>query len=434
MAGYMPARSVHRTGGASKAEPTATPTTQGLPTDPKATWPPRAMQQTFEHMRVLSAWYGGDPEDLAMIHGGLYGSDHPFFRNGPTDRPSQYRGGVVGSVARWFWGQPTPAGEKRAKLHVPIAGDIATLSSDLLFAEPPAIEFTDDTTQQAWDEMAEATMLDATLLEGAEVQSPLGGVFVVVSWDENLYPHPFFRIVHPDCAVPEWEWGRLSAVTFWRVVEDRHGQIYRHLERHERGRVLHGLYLGASDVLGPAIPLDQHPATARFTPTVDTITGRLTAGYVPNMRPNRLDRNSPLGRSDLSPGVLTLMDALDETYSSWMRDLRLAKPRLVVPRAYMQQQGPGGGARFDAEREIFEAVDSMPKSDGGLELSATTFGIRASEHQATADALVNQIVGRCGYSAQSIGEQGEVATTATEVEARERRSFITRKKKVRYWR
>lgn len=412
---------------------TAAPSRGGLPTDPKLTWPPKAMQDAFDHMRILSAWYAGNPEELAMIHGGMHGTEHPFFSQGPTGRPSQYRGGIVGSVARWFWGQPTPSGEKRSKLHVPIAGDIATLSADLLFSEPPTFTFDDDTTQTAWDDMADATVMDATLLEAAEVQSPLGGVYVVISWDEALYPHPFFRAVHADAAIPEWQWGRLSAVTFWRVVEDRNGAIYRHLERHERGRILHGLYLGSSDVLGPAVPLTAHPATERLSETVEGVPDRLTVGYVPNMRPNRLDRNSPMGRSDFSPGVLTLMDALDETYSSWMRDLRLAKHRLVVPRAYMQNNGPGQGSRFDAEREIFELIDAMPRSDGGMDLTPTAFAIRVNEHMQTADNLVNQIVGRCGYSAQSVGEQGETAVTATEVEARERRSFITRKKKGRYW-
>lgn len=415
------------------ARTTDTPTTGGLPTDPKTTWPPKALQPAFDRMRVLSAWYAGDPEELAMIHGGLHGSEHPFFTHGPTNRPSQYRGGLVGSVARWFWGQPTPSGERRAKLHVPIAGDIATLSADLLFSEPPTVTFEDDTTQEAWDTMAEAMNFDAVLLESAEVQSPLGGVYLVVTWDDQLYPHPFLRAVHADTAVPEWRWGRLAAVTFWHVVGEDGGKVYRHLERHEPGRILHGLYVGASDVLGPEIPLTEHPATAALPRAVPGVENRLTAVYVPNLLPNRLDRNSPMGRSDFSPGVLTLMDALDETYSSWMRDLRLAKHRLVVPRAYMQNQGPGQGARFEAEREIFELIDSMPRQDGGMELTPTAFAIRVTEHMSTADNLVNQIVGRCGYSAQSVGEQGEVAVTATEVEARERRSFITRKKKGRYW-
>lgn len=413
---------------------TTTPTTTaGLYDNPKTPWPPPHMARAFARMRVLSAWYAGDPEQLAMVHGGLYGNDHPFFRNGPTDRPSQYRGGIVGTVARWFWGTPTPPGEKRAKLHVPLAGDIATLSADLLFAESATFTFTDPAAQDAWDHMADASMLDATLLEAAEVAAPLGGVYLAITWDDTLFGHPFLRAVHADAAIPEWRWGRLSAVTFWRVLDDDDGRVWRHLERHEPGRILHGLYVGTTDVLGPRVPLTTRRETAGLKPIVETVPGRLTVAYVPNLRPNREDRNSPLGRSDFSAGVLTLMDALDETYSSWMRDLRLAKHRLVVPRAYLQHLGPGQGARFDPEREIFEALDAMPPPDGGLALTPTSFAIRVNEHAATADNLVNTIIGRCGYSAQSIGEQGEVALTATEVEARERRSFITSKKKTRYW-
>ncbi len=63
------------------------------------------------------------------------------------------------------------------------------------------------------------------------------------------------------------------------------------------------------------------------------------------------------------------------------------------------------------------------------------FAIRVTEHQSTADSLVQQAVRSAGYSAQSfgLGDQGG-AVTATEVNARERRSMITRDKKSRYWR
>ena len=45
----------------------------------------------------------------------------------PTPRPGQYRGGLLGSIEYSFWGNPTPPGEKRTRLHVPIAGERADL-------------------------------------------------------------------------------------------------------------------------------------------------------------------------------------------------------------------------------------------------------------------------------------------------------------------
>src|SRR5690606_13784072 len=135
-----------------------------------------------------------------------------------------------------------------------------------------------------------------------------------------------------DAAVPEWRWKRLAAVTFWSILEQDGQRVVRHLERHERGRIVHQLYEGSADDLGRPIPLSEHPATewaadvVNADSAIETGTQRLTAAYVPNVRPSRAWRGvpqlAPLGRSDFD-GIEGLLDALDETYTSWMRDVRL---------------------------------------------------------------------------------------------------------------
>src|SRR2546421_9413663 len=99
--------------------------------------------------------------------------------------------------------------------------------------------------------------------------------------------------VDADAAVPEWRWRHLSAVTFWETLDRSDGStVLRHLERHEPGRIVHTLYQGSDDELGRPLPLGEHPATAWAAPLVDadgaipTGTKRLTAGYVPNIRPS----------------------------------------------------------------------------------------------------------------------------------------------------
>lgn len=408
-----------------------------LPDGGKTPWPPKDIQAAYDHMAVLSAWYAGDPDQLALTYGGqgtpgTTANHHPF-GTPYTNRPSQYRGGLVGAMARWFWGAPTPQGEKRTKLHVPVAGDIAAMSADLLFSEPPTFVVKDEATQRRLDTILTDAAVDTVLLEAAEVAAPLGGVYLAVAWDGEWRDHPFLRAVHADAAVPEWRWGQLAAVTFWQVVEEDGGKCWRHLERHEPGRILHGLYVGTTDQLGFLTELGAHEKTRHLAPVVEAVPKRLTAVYVPNMRPNRLDRSSPMGRSDFAPGTLGLMDALDEVWTSWMRDVRLAKARLIVPSTYMQNLGRGQGSAFDLDRELYETLESLAGADK-LEISAQQFAIRVAEHDQTAKALVSQVVGRCGYSLQSFGENAEVAVTATEVAAKERRSFITRDRKIRYFR
>ena len=56
------------------------------------------------------------------------------------------------------------------------------------------------------------------------------------------------------------------------------------------------------------------------------------------------------------------------------------------------------------------------------------------EHLAGARAIVEQVVRSCGYSVQSFGEGSvEVAATATEIQQRERLSYLTRGKKTLHW-
>ncbi|GGS88420.1 hypothetical protein ACFFV7_51010 [Nonomuraea spiralis] len=398
-----------------------------MPLPSGGTWPPRTHQPIQQQYAVLDAWYQGDNERLAALYGDPRG-------NGvPANRPSQYRGGVIGRAARWFWGAPTPAGEKLTKLHIPVASDIATMSSDLLFSEPPSITVENPQTQERIDDMLPS--LQATLLEGAEVGAALGGYYLRAVWDTSVAERPWLAAVHADAAVPEWRWGKLFAVTFWRIIETEDDVCLWHLERHEPGAILHGLYKGKPSDLGNSLPLTAHPETAALQPAIPTGLERCTAVYVPNMKPNRAWRNYPaganLGRSDFDGPVLGLFDALDEVWTSWMRDIRIGKGRVHVPASYLQSQGRGQGSYFDPDREIYEAMNVLG-GDDRMELTATQFAIRVVEHKETAAELLHAILRATGYSAQSFGLDGEVAITATEVAAKERRSLTTRSRKGLY--
>jgi Phage portal protein, SPP1 Gp6-like len=404
-------------------------------------WPPPQLRCVFDKLTVWSAWYSGDPDQLSAVYGGGNSYD-PSGTGFFASQQGGFKARVSRAVQRWFWGQRPPQGERRAKLHVPLAADIAATSADLLFSEPPTITVDDVATQDRLNDLVDDGV-HATLLEGAEIDAALGGVYLRAVWDRGLADRPWLAAVHPDAAVPEWSWGRLGAVTFWRVVAYDGDEVVRHLERHEPGVILHGLYEGDSAELGHRIPLTEYPETAGLAEALtdgDTIpTGikLLTAGYIPNMRPNRIWRNEPaaayLGRADIQ-GSEPFLDALDETYTSWMRDLRLAKARIIVPEVYLQSQGRGHGATFDADQELFSALNMLPGQGGPPAITAQQFAIRVDEHERTSRALLGQIVRAAGYSTQTFGEAGDVAVTATEVVARERRSYVTRDRKIVYWR
>lgn len=392
-------------------------------------WPPRALAPALEAMNTWDIWWSGDPDRLERLYGGGHGG-------GPDPKRAQYAGGLVGRVARWWWGTPPAPGERRTKLHVPIAGDICGGSANLLFSEPPKFVVGDPATQARLDEMVDDGML-ATLQTAAEVGAALGGVYLRPVYDRDMADAPWLDAVHADRAVPEFRWGRLAAVTFWRIVHEDDGQVWRHLERHEPGSIEHGLYQGTKSKLGRPVPLEDHPETEGFAAVV-TDEGLIETGYTGldvSYTPNDVSRRwravpelQHLGRSDLD-GVEPLMDSLDETYASWMRDIRLGKGRIVVPDAYLQSSGPGRGASWNPDQEAYSGVNMLARGDGA-QMTVAQFAIRVQEHRDTAEELVNQILRSAGYSGQTFGIGGDVAVTATESNAKERRSMTTRGRKI----
>ncbi|MFD7413522.1 capsid protein [Kitasatospora purpeofusca] len=388
-------------------------------------WPPTdpAIQESYADW---AAWYSSNPDALTERY--RYRGE-----KGYQNRPSQLRGGVVGRFARWWWGQPTAIGEKRAKIHIPLAADIARTSSDLLFSEPPRLAAEDSATQDVLDDLME-TSLYPVLLEGGELSAAMGGKYYRVSWDKAVVDRPWITVVGGDCAVPEFAYGVLRAATFWRVVH-REGDIWwRHLERHEPGHILHGLFKGSEHRLGKPRPLTEQDDTRDLADAVDTGTPLLTAAYVPNVRPARgwlgIPEAAYLGQSDYQ-GIEGILDALDETWSSWMRDLRLGKARILLDGQYLTSNGLGNGVAADLDREVFTALNVPPTSGQGITVSQ--FDIRVAEHRETAQALVEQAVRQAGYSAATFGQVADgTAVTATEIKARQGRSMTTRARKALY--
>ncbi|WP_108990437.1 phage portal protein [Streptomyces coelicoflavus] len=406
-----------------------------LPTGNTA-WPPPYLGPALDAMHGWDSWWSGDPDRLEALYGGRSGGGPD-----PKRLAATMSGGVWGRISRWWWGTPTAAGERRTKLHVPIAGDLCGGSADLLFSEPPKFTVDDDTTQTRLDTLADDGML-ATLQTAAEIGAALGGIYLRPVYDQDVADRAWIHAEHADRALPEFTWGRLSAVTFWRIVREEDGQVWRHLQRHERGRILHGLYQGTKDNLGRPVPLEDSSATEDYAPLVDA-EGAMPTGYdgldvvyIPNQTSRRWrckPKLAEFGRSDLD-GVEPLMDSLDETYSSWMRDIRLGKGRIIVPNAYLNSNGPGRGSSWNPDQEAYAGLEMLVRQDVNQQLTVAQFQIRVQEHRDTAEDLVNQILRSAGYSGQTFGIGGDVAVTATEVTARERRSMTTRGKKILRWR
>ena len=397
-------------------------------------WPPPDLIAPFNTMAEHDAWYSGDPERIAAFFGRITQTDT-----------------IGDGSARWsrFWRRnQTARGQRsRATLHVPVPGDIAAMNASMLFGEEPKITIPEahGEAKNADAEAAEKSLLDladraglfARLSEAAEQCAAIGGVYLKIAWDQTVADVPIILPAQADTAVPEFSLGFLRAVTFYRVVRRVSGsnEVWRWLERYEPGFILNGLYKGSDTQLGESVSLEAIEATAGKLPMIRLADPTMLAVvYIPNMRPNRLYRGSPLGQSDYS-GVEGIFDALDETYTSWMRDVRLAKGRLVVPQDYLNVTAVDGATRaaFDADREVYSPIGSEPGEKAGITI--TQFAIRSVEHEQTTTNLMIRAFESAGYNPQTFGinASGDTSASGVALRIRERRTQITRSRKSQMW-
>ncbi|MEV8351067.1 hypothetical protein ACFVTT_25530 [Streptomyces niveus] len=158
---------------------------------------------------------------------------------------------------------------------------------------------------------------------------------------------------------------------------------------------------------------------------------RLASVYIPNsvIAPDWRDLPGAagLGASDYQ-GAETFLSAIDETYTSWMRDVRLAKMRIIVPAGYPSNHGPGKGASWE-DREVFSEMNIPPTAENAG-ITPNQFAIRFAEHKATIEELLSKFIRNAGYSGGTFGDDSAgPAVTATEIKARTARSMSTRASK-----
>jgi hypothetical protein len=409
-------------------------------------WPPPHLREVYRDVDIWAAWWGGSTDDLSRVYGGATTTERSF--------TFAQRGGLAGAWNRFFWGQPPTPGQQRSKMHVPVAAEIPQVSADLLFGQPPTITVIDKASPDEPAAKVTQERIDAllgeqahTMLhEAAEACAALGHTYLRADWDRDLdSTGPILCAVDADAAYPTYRYGRMVDVLFVRQWSDG-GGVLRHLEYHEPGMIWHSAWMGDNTNLGRPVPLASYPQTAELQqdamvaddsrPGAGVATGidRLDVVGVSNAR-SRTWRHLPgardLGRADIA-GVESELDALDDTWSSWMRDIRHGRSRIHVPAHMMESRGRGLGATVDLDRELYVGLQSPP--DGALQLTATQFQIRHVEHLATTEALLERILSGAGYSPQTFGLHGDSALTATESWARQVRTQNTRLAKVRRWR
>lgn len=426
-------------------------------------WPPKEWAPAFGQYRLNDALYTGDVDDLHEMFTGADGGGG--YARGDSDAYHYNKGnGNTGLVRRmidtfrsWFWSSSSKAGQTVTRLHSPLAGNLATLSADVLLSEPPSIRFIGADGEpmkgkeaDRLDDLVGDPATRATLQQAAEYCAGLSAVALTVNWNNAVTEKPWLQVVGCDAVIPEWEDGQLSAVNLWTMhpITNAGGfatGAYYHVERHEKGRIVHALYLGTLESIGNMVPISDLPATARIglipgslaeglTVVLPTGTDKLTATFWINLPTRKLRKDAALariGRAD-TEGVEHFIDQVDMVWSSWMRDIKLARARIIVSSSLLDQ-GANGAPQFDDDAEIIKSLNFTPTGPDDPPLTMQQFAIRANEHAASILELTKEVLNHCGYSLASYGEYGDVQKTATEVTDRKNATERTRDKKALYF-
>jgi hypothetical protein len=385
-------------------------------------WPPEGWQTIYDRLTELAVWYAGDPNQLLRY----------------------YEKKVNPQKIDYYWGMEWEE-ETREAVHLPLAGDIAQMSSSLLFGEAPDIQYgLDENGAKTTDEINDRVKnfidengLVNMLLEGAEMAAALSGIFYKLDYDPDLSEAPLLTTRTPQQAFPEFRSGRLIAVTFHREVKhDEAGAVWRLFERRsiENGKlnIVYKLFKGRSSQMGREMDLNSIEET-KVLNLLDEVIDIPVLGvvYVPNMRPNKLMPGSPMGDSDYR-ACIGLMDSLDFVWSSWLRDIELGLGQLIVDEGLLQD------GKVSKLQRIFVKLNMEPIRLGSEKyepIKQIQFAIRTDDHMKACDTLVRNIIGMSGYSPQSFGlvEYGQQTDSGTALRIRERKSLLTRAKKGGYW-
>ncbi len=388
-------------------------------------WPPTDFLRY--KMAEHSAWYSGDPNILANFYNRVLAQSIMHLPY-TVDRDL-------------FWARQIK-NDVQIGLHVPIAGDIASTSADLLFSEPPQIKVAEAheknastiyiKTQENLDKMLIESGFYRKIIECAEVCAAIGGGYIKLAWDSELSPYPIPVIEQADNAYPVFRFGILTECTFVRTIKtDNQGSVvFRLMEIYKsNGSIVYELYKGTSDKLGKKVPITSIEETKYIT-NIETNANEILCVFIPNIMPNRYDRNSYFGRSDYA-GLEGLMDSLDETFSAWMTDIAYARAKILVPESYLEKTD--AGFKYNIDKNIYVKLDMDPTIEGD-KITPVQFDIRANEFEKTSINLLDRIITGAGYSPQSFGLNIEGrAESGTALNIRERKSFSTKNKKEAYW-
>ncbi len=302
---------------------------------------------------------------------------------------------------------------------VPLAREMARLSSALLFSSPPTIVH--ETYQASLEELLEANGLEPFLHDKGETIAVEGrGAFRIIR-DETISDQPLITFIHEDQILWKEKHGRF--VQGGTVVIERdlgQGQVYRLLEEHVVGEVQRRLYRGDIYRLGTEVELGSEEANKKVPEFSELEAEEDTGLDVPTLI--RWD-NVPGGHSDIA-GIEVLLDRLDEAES-----LMLDKGRKSVPIVFADDSltdAAGNAVSFPGV-VFLQAPGVMQEGNISQAVEVVQPGFETTDHLAWIGHLIETTLMHSGYSLASYGlDQGGSADSGKALKLRQSRTLLTK--------
>ncbi len=310
---------------------------------------------------------------------------------------------------------------------VPVAYEMARLSSSLLFSERvgatmPTEEGTEKSPlQPALDEILEDSRFDEFCHESGEYVANQGVIGVRIVRDEEVSDLPLLTWVHGDQILWDVRYGRYvkgGAVVTERMPEEGPGKpVYRMVEEHGKGYVERALYKGTGTTLGRPVALD----------SLDEFVG------LPEFEETGLDestlvmwKNIPGGRSDLFP-ILGQLDRIDEAEALLVEKARKSRPWLFAGRGLANDQGV-----VDISNLIFmergETNEALGITEGGRLVEHVQPSMQSEEHIAWSFHVLDLCLMMSGYSLATWGRDasGGGADSGLALKLKQSRTLLNR--------
>lgn len=355
----------------------------GAPDNRPVEWPPPHLKAEWRAIEGYVRRYQNDRDELLK--------NDPEFKNADDEKKSLF----------------TP---------VPLAAEMARLSSQLLFSAEPKL--VNEADQDLLDDVVKANGTGAFLLDAGEHVAVQGYGALRVIRDEEVSDFPLVTHNPANKTVFRVRHGRF--VTGGYVVVERRPDpfkddlVYRLVEDHRPNQVERAVYKGNRTSLGQTIPHAGWPE--EWAGLSERTDHRMNAPTL-----YRWD-NVPGGWSDLSRlGVL--FDRLNEAESVGVDKLRMSVPIAVVDRKISDRRGkvPMRGVILTGGN-VTQAGESLAKTVETIQRE-----MDAEAHKLYVSHLRDSILMYAGYSLASWGlDDGGSADSGKALRLRQARTLLTK--------